>query len=142
MNNKLTRIWPAVRYCHNMCLEGLSKQQTNTKQQLGQLVCLLDFKPMVIKHWQSNKYKTPNILVFWMKGVWRPDILASCMGYSMFECQSKNKLFLLVFAVPPAKCSSMRQILSYYFKTDHFYFFHILPIHISNVFYGSAIYNQ
>jgi hypothetical protein len=36
----------------------------------------------------------------------------------------------------------MRQILSYYFKTDHIYFFHILPIHISNVFYCSATSNQ
>jgi hypothetical protein len=83
-------------------------EQTNTKQQLGQLVCLLDFKPKVIKHWQGNKYETPNILVFWMKRFWKQDILASCTGYSIFECQYKNKLFLLMFAVPPAKCSSMR----------------------------------
>jgi hypothetical protein len=117
-------------------------EQTNTKQQLGQLVCQLDCKPKVIKHWQGNKYKTPNILVIWMKGVWRPDILSSCMVYSIFECQFKNKLFLLLFAVAPAKCSCMRQILSYYFKTDHIYFFHILPIHILNIFCGSATYNQ
>ena len=44
-------------------------EQTNTKQQLGHLVCLLNFKPYDIKHWQSNKYKTQNILIFWMKGV-------------------------------------------------------------------------
>jgi len=130
--------------CCEVLLQYVSGRsvQTKTKQQWGQSVCLLDFKPKAIKQWQGNKNKAPNILVFWMKRVWRPDILASCMGYSTFECQSKNKLFLLMCAVPPEKCSSMRQILSYYFKIDHLYFFHILPIQISNLFYGSATSNQ
>jgi hypothetical protein len=30
VNKKLTRIWPAVRYCHNMCLKDLSKQTLNS----------------------------------------------------------------------------------------------------------------
>lgn len=123
------------------CVSARS-EQTNTKQQLGQLVCQLDFKPEVTKHQQGNKYKTPNILVFQKRGVWRPDILASCMEDAKFECQSKNKLFLLMFTVPPAKCSSMTQILSYYFKTHHSYFLHISPVRISQVCYVSATYNQ